>query len=137
MKLKKHTFFLLSLIIQFKLELSPQNIHNEPLLCILFGYNQSARDMGVLTGLNSWWLPCQWARCYQNAALCITGRAILSCRINGSLTFIGGSFVAPTHASTKVIHPKYYKPLAYILAHGHTNWGFVCSKPRVYSTWDL
>ena len=89
--------------------------------------------MGVLTGLNSWWLPCQWARCYQNAALCITGRAILSCRINGSLTFIGGSFVAPTHASTKVIHPKYYKLLAYILAHGHTNWGFVCSKPRVYS----
>ena len=36
MKLKKHIFFLLNLIIQSKLELSPQNIHNRPLLCILF-----------------------------------------------------------------------------------------------------
>ena len=46
MKLKK-TYFFSS---KFKLELSPQNIHNEPLLCILFGYNQSARGMGVWTG---------------------------------------------------------------------------------------
>ena len=37
MKLKRNIyFFLLNLIIQFKLELSPQNIHNEPLPCIFF-----------------------------------------------------------------------------------------------------
>ena len=38
MKLEQHIFFLLDLIIQFKLELSPQNIHNEPLPCILFDF---------------------------------------------------------------------------------------------------
>jgi hypothetical protein len=33
----KLIFFLLNLIIQSKLELSPQNVHNRPLPCILFG----------------------------------------------------------------------------------------------------
>ena len=41
MKLKKLFFFLLNLIIQFKLELSPQNIQNGPQPCILFGWAEN------------------------------------------------------------------------------------------------